>query len=136
MSRIVLNPPPNKSEPFNTGDSLELGDQPKKVIDSLNTMLTELYTEAGTTVVDFGTYPGNPDASVTISGQTGIVAGSLVEAWLVATATADHSIDEHWVDSPHIVAGNIVPGVGFTIYATARDGGRDYGQWTVQWMWR
>lgn len=139
MTRIVFNTPPNNSDPFNTGDSLELGDQPKKILDNLNTMFAELYTinaEVGTTVVDFGSFPGALDTSASVTGQTAIVAGSNVDAWLVATATADHSIDEHWVDPPVITVGNIVAGVGFTIYAISRDGGKNYGQWTVQWTWR
>lgn len=43
MSRIALNPPMYNSQELNTGDSTELGDSPKKIVDSLNTMLTELY---------------------------------------------------------------------------------------------
>jgi hypothetical protein len=107
----------------------------------------------GTTTVNFGAFPGTADTSVAITGLTTILAGSLVEAWIIPTATADHSADEHWVDPPRVVAGNVVAGVGFTIYATAREttanpatianGRRQentntdalYGQWTVSWVW-
>jgi hypothetical protein len=95
------------------------------------------------------------NATATVTGQVGIVAGSLVEAWILPTATADHTVDEHWVDPPRVVAGNIVPGVGFTIYGTSRverpirDGvgvaaqnranknfvDMPYGVWTVAWAW-
>lgn len=71
----------------------------------------------GLTTVDFGAFPGASDASVTVTGQTGILAGSQVNAWIVATATADHSADEHWIETIAVTAGNISPGVGFTIYA-------------------
>lgn len=43
MARVTLNSPLSNSQPLNTGDSTEFGDQPKKIIDALNTMLTELY---------------------------------------------------------------------------------------------
>ncbi len=118
---------------------------------------------SGTTTVDFGAFPGKSDASVAVTGQTGIIAGSLVEAWIRPVATADHSADEHLVETIRVVAGNIVAGTGFTIYAfntnalnepvlppltpphTARGpqaaasgggkGTRLYGSWTVAWAW-
>lgn len=71
---------------------------------------------AGTATLDFGSFPGKSDASVDVTGQTDILAGSFVQAWLYPTATADHTADEHLVEGIRIVAGNIVPGVGFTIY--------------------
>ena len=71
----------------------------------------------GSTTVNFGAFPGSSDASVAITGQGGILAGSSVKAWLMATATADHTADEHWVESIAVGVGNIVAGTGFTIYA-------------------
>src|SRR2546421_13008992 len=109
----------------------------------------------GTTTLDFGAFPGKSDASVAVTGQTGIVAGSLVEAWIRPVATADHTADEHLLESIKVIAGNIVAGTGFTIYGvntnpvtewpTAADfnqpaggaigkGTRIYGQWTVAWV--
>lgn len=70
----------------------------------------------GTVILDFGAFPGNSDASVAVIGQGSIVAGSLVEAWLRPVATADHTADEHMVETIKVVAGNIVAGVGFTVY--------------------
>jgi len=109
----------------------------------------------GTTSIDFGAFPGKSDASVAVTGQAAIVAGSLVEAWIRPVATADHSIDEHLVDAPVVTAATIVAATGFTIYAVARDGipvpsglnrfksksagppaaPRPYGLWTVAWVW-
>jgi hypothetical protein len=107
----------------------------------------------GTTTVDFGAFPGKSDTSVAVTGQAGIVSGSLVEAWLRPVATSDHTADEHLVEPIRIIAGNIVAATGFTIYAfyapieytedvldgnykfIQRLGGRLYGQWTVAWVW-
>lgn len=108
----------------------------------------------GTAILDFGAFPGKSDTSVAVAGQAGIVAGSLVEAWVRPVATADHSTDEHLVESLKVVAGNIVPGTGFTVFGfndnpvvvQDRDSGRARrqintaaprisGQWTVAWAW-
>lgn len=110
----------------------------------------------GITTVDFGAFPGNTDATVTITGQGSIAADSLVEAWIMPTATADHSADEHWLDAPHVMAGNVSAGVGFTIYARSKtheqmandaingngrlkpsilNDDRFYGLYTVAWVW-
>jgi hypothetical protein len=102
----------------------------------------------GTATIDFGAFPGKADTSLAITGQAAILAGSYVEAWIRPTATADHTVDEHIVDAPRVVAGNISAGVGFTIYGVdnANHGTRDgkhglpttpmpYGLWTVAWVW-
>jgi hypothetical protein len=137
MTQTTLVPPDSHTKlPTTRDENAESGESYKRTIDKINAMFTGLFAAAGTTAIDFGAYPGTFDTSVDVTGQTAIVAGSNVQAWLVATATADHSIDEHWVDPPKITVGNISPGVGFTIYAIANDGGRNYGQWTVQWTWK
>jgi len=75
----------------------------------------------GQTTVNFGAFPGVSDTSVAVP-STGILAGSLVEAWVPAVLTGDHSADEHFVDPPYVTAGNIVAGTGFTIYARTQGG--------------
>ena len=69
----------------------------------------------GTASIDFGAFPGASDASVVITGQAGILSSSLVEAWIFPADTADHSADEHIIDTIKVVAHTIVPGTGFTI---------------------
>lgn len=75
----------------------------------------------GTTTVDFGAWPGSTEASVTITGQTGILSGSLVEAWILPDTTADHTIGDHIAAPIKVVAHTISAGVGFTITATLQD---------------
>lgn len=95
----------------------------------------------GVATLDFGAFPGSSDASVAITGQAAILAGSLVEAWVRPVATADHSDTEHMVETLKVVAGNIVPGVGFTIYGFNTNqinepngnGTRLSGAFTVAW---
>lgn len=90
----------------------------------------------GTTIVDFGAAYNN-DTSVAVTGQAGILAGSLVEAWIWPVATTDHSVDEHVMASVmlDVEAGNIVAGTGFTIYLNDKTPGGSYGKWTVAWVW-
>lgn len=100
---------------------------------------------SGQTTVDFGAFPGSSDASVAITGQAGIVSGSLVEAWVLPAATADHTAEEHLVEALDVVAGNISAGTGFTIYALNKSelaepprgglGPRLYGLYNVGWVW-
>lgn len=71
----------------------------------------------GTATVNFGAFPGASDTSVAVTGQAAILSGSLVEAWLYPVATADHSADEHLAETITVMAGNVVAGTGFTIYA-------------------
>lgn len=72
---------------------------------------------SGKTTIDFGAFPGKSDSVVTVTGQTGIVSGSVVQAWLVPEATADHTADEHRLETISIMAGNIVANTSFDIYA-------------------
>jgi hypothetical protein len=111
----------------------------------------------GSTTVNFGSFPGASDASVTVTGQSGIGSGSLVEAWVWPVATADHTADEHCIETIRVCAGDVIAGTGFTIRAyntsqlneaplgwldsgqnragEAGKGTRLYGQFTVAWVW-
>lgn len=71
----------------------------------------------GTVEVDFGAFPGASDASVAVTGQSGITAGSLVEAWVYPKDTTDHSADEHILETIKVAAHSIVAGTGFTVTA-------------------
>jgi hypothetical protein len=92
----------------------------------------------GTATLDFGAFPGASDTSVAVTGHAGILAGSLVEAWVLPAATADHSADEHIVEELTVTAGNIVAGIGFTIYGIHRPSLGDtllYGTWNIGFAW-
>ncbi len=91
----------------------------------------------GTTTVDFGAGASNSNDThkvVTITGQTGIVAGSLPEGWIRAEASADHNVDEHMVEALEFTAGNIVAGVGFDITVRCFQG-KTYGVFNINWGW-
>jgi len=71
----------------------------------------------GNTTVDFGAFPGSNDVTITITGQAGIIAGSCCEAWIRGEDSADHTIDEHLVETIECRAHTINPGTGFSITA-------------------
>lgn len=89
----------------------------------------------GTATLDFGTLPGSTDATVSVTGQTNITTTSSVEAYIAPATTADHSVDEHWVEQIKVMAGNIVAGTGFTVYGRTEDNTRLYGAWNIGWVW-
>ena len=90
---------------------------------------------AGVAVLDFGAFPGASDASVIITGQAGILSGSVVNVWINAVSTPDHSAMDHIIDPPRVIAGEIVPGTGFTIYGFTTNATRHFGQYSVAWTW-
>lgn len=108
----------------------------------------------GTATVDFGAFPGKSDATVDVAAA-GVVATSVLEAWVHPKATADHSVDEHKVESIGAKAEYLSDGnIRLTAYNTseiteqplghlssgqsrtsAGRGTRLYGQWTLGWAW-
>jgi hypothetical protein len=86
--------------------------------------------------------------------SAGILAGSVPQAWIFPTATADHSADEHLLETLQVFATDVVAGVGFNIYGVntsqlperplwpqalnnfgAGLGTLLYGQWTIAWRY-
>jgi hypothetical protein len=90
----------------------------------------------GSAVLSFGSAPGTNAIETVITGQTGISAGSTVKAWISAEATGDHNAYEHAVILPRCIGiscGNIVAGVGFTIFASTDL--RLTGDVSCKWEW-
>jgi hypothetical protein len=98
---------------------------------------------SGTTTVDFGAFPGSTHATATVTGQSAIVATSVVQVSIRPAATDDHTADEHMVENIRVVASDIVAGTGFTINAVpvgnqfTAFGATPmlYGEWAVGWCW-
>jgi hypothetical protein len=89
----------------------------------------------GTATLDFGATPAET-ATVVVTGQTAIVAGSQVEAYFMLDTTASNGLDEHEQAKAmcSLICGSIVAGVGFTIKGTVLLGFAT-GQFTVHWVW-
>lgn len=90
----------------------------------------------GTATINFGTAPGSNEASVAVTGQTGITATSTITAHVLATATSsDHSANDHKYFPVFATITTSAPsaGTGFTIYARSTQ--KLTGTWTVNWSW-
>jgi hypothetical protein len=86
----------------------------------------------GVAYLDFGSTP--VDSADLFIADTNILAGSLVDAWLVAMPTSNNDLEEGMFSDLRVTAGNIVAGSGFTIMGRCKD---DFltGQITVHWAW-
>jgi hypothetical protein len=90
----------------------------------------------GTATVDFGGFPGSNEASVSVTGQGSIGAGSKVEAFIMGDDTStSHSANDHRYLGCYcnFTCGTPTAGVGFTIYARSLE--KVTGDWTVRWVW-
>jgi hypothetical protein len=89
----------------------------------------------GTAIISFGSAPGTNVVTTIVTGQTGILSTSLVQAFMMDGHTADHNITEHILVSTGVIfnCNTIVPGVGFTITAVTQL--RLTGQFLVNWIW-
>ena len=95
---------------------------------------TTLYT--GTATLDFGSAPGSNEASVAVSGQSLILATSLVQAFVMADdSSADHTANDHRYFSTFATLSCSAPtsASGFSIYARSHH--KLTGQWAVRWVW-
>lgn len=86
------------------------------------------------TDIDFGATPGATDVTKDITGQTGFVATSLVEAWIQPKATTDHTLDEHLIEAIHVAATYQADGT-IRIYARSTDGRKLYGKYSIGYVW-
>ena len=95
---------------------------------------------AGSSTINFGDAPARSvEGSVIVTGQSGILASSKVEAWMMPVDLAGangHSEDEHMIENLKFVVpvSTIVVGVGFTIKGECTLGTTN-GKYTVQWVW-
>jgi hypothetical protein len=85
----------------------------------------------GTTTINFGGMA--TDTSVAVAAPA-ITGGQLVEAWIFPATTASNTVDNHWVETIQVIAGNVQAGVGFTIYAKV-DEGFGHGTYNIGWVY-
>jgi hypothetical protein len=89
----------------------------------------------GTATIDFGAWPGTNEASVAVTGQTGIGALSYTAAFPMAEASGAHTLSDSiyaalWMS---LTASAATAGVGFTVYVRT-----EYtltGTFVVRWVW-
>ena len=91
---------------------------------------------SGTATIDFGSAPGANEASVSVTGISGILITSKAEAWIMGDDTssshtaADHRYVGNWLA---LTCGTPTAGSGFTIYGRSTQ--KLTGTWTVRYVW-
>lgn len=93
-------------------------------------------TGQGTATINFGSHPGVNEATVAVTGQTAISAGSKCEAFVMGDdSTSDHTAKDHrYFDAQTgLTCGTPTAGTGFTIYATCPQ--KQSGTYQVRWVW-
>lgn len=98
---------------------------------------TRAGANTGTSIMDFGSPPGTNVTSSIVVGQTNILSNSIVQAFLMASTTVSgsvgHNAEEHKLVPINLTCGNIIPGVGFSIYADSE--WRLDSTFLVAWLW-
>lgn len=88
----------------------------------------------GTAILNFGSAPGTNYVTTTVTGQSAIVSGSNVEAFMMGNDfTSDHNVIEHQLVPMTIRCGNIVGGSGFDISVASEY--RLTGTFNIRWVW-
>lgn len=77
----------------------------------------------GTATVSFGSTPAS-EASVTVTGQSGITTGSFAEAFMMGDSTSDNDVTDHKFAgvSFRIVCSDLVAGTGLRYTQRQRQG--------------
>ena len=89
----------------------------------------------GTVTVDFGSFPGMAEATATVTGLTGITTSSYVEIWADCdNDTADHTVDEHYLEEFVCWTDTLVTNTGFTVRVRPHVG-ICYGQYKLNHVW-
>lgn len=70
--------------------------------------------------VDFGTGMGDTSTTATVTGQTWVTASSAITATVIGTRAEDAAVEELT-----LAVGDVVNGVGFTVYAASPLGSID-----------
>jgi hypothetical protein len=90
----------------------------------------------GTATINFGAFPGSNEATVAVTGQTGISATSKADAWVMSEDTSsNHTANDHRYlpQLASFACGTPTTGVGFSIYGTSIH--KLSGEFTLKWVW-
>ena len=88
---------------------------------------------SGSAEVNFGLLTSGQEgnAEVTVS-NTAVTSGQIILCSPAAVATADHDPEDAMLEGLTAYAGNIVDGVGFTIYVRAPQG--TFGRYQINYL--
>ena len=93
-------------------------------------------TGQGTAIIDFGAFPGSNEASITVTGQSEILATSNAEAYVMGDdTTADKTASDHRYVGLFAVftCGTPTAASGFPIYGRSTE--KLQGTFKVRYVW-
>lgn len=92
-------------------------------------------SNVGSGEIDFGAFPGANEASVAITGQASIVAGSKITITPAAVATSDHTLNDNAYAAmlTALTPGTITAATGFIVYARSEQ--KMQGKLPFNWSW-
>lgn len=90
---------------------------------------------SGTATIDFGAFPGYNEASIVVTGQTGIAANSLINLRVDSSdTTTDHTANDHiYFALLAALSTTISVNTSFTINARSLE--KLTGTWKIKWSW-
>ena len=90
----------------------------------------------GTGTIDFGAAPGNSEASVSVTGLTGISGTSKVEVYIMADdTTSDHTaVDHRWLGELATFTAGTPSGTSCTVYGKSIQGQLE-GKFKLRLVW-
>lgn len=104
----------------------------------LETKLNNLNIFSGVVEADFGAVgtTGTSELSIVVTGQAGITSSKSLDARIELAATSNHTIEDHRYAATFlgVTVGDIVDGVGFTIYV--RTLYPMTGKFNIRWTWQ
>lgn len=90
----------------------------------------------GTATINFGSAPGKNEASIAVTGQTGISSTSKAEAYIMSDdTTSNHTANDHkYINTlAGFSCGTPTTGAGFIIYGRSQH--KLTGQFSLRWVW-
>jgi hypothetical protein len=87
----------------------------------------------GNIEIDFGV--GSSEVFVDVTGQASILSTHSAEAWIMAEASSNHTLNDHKYAALFIAITCSIPvdGVGFTIWVTSTE--KLNGKFKLRWVW-
>lgn len=102
---------------------------------SVQARVNALEWRGGHVLCDFGGFPGAASADAQVENQPGVEADSIVRCWIAPADTADHTADEHVVESIDVRCSRVRAGRGFTLTAFSTGTSMLYGKWRLGWLY-
>lgn len=93
--------------------------------------------QKGTAIIDFGNWPGQHEAEVSVTGQGAITTDSSIFVTVNSDNTSsDHTAQDHtwFLQLASLSVNSISAGVGFNIKAVSLH--KMQGTFTVNWQWK